>query len=116
MIKRSINLNKAESVKYIYNSSKAIESVIIPYQDYLNLKDKVSKSIHGETIPGGIINYNLILDAINELRGKNWTLTKIAGIMSISQSNLSRLINNPTRIKHDTLSKYMDNLDQYLED
>ena len=69
-----------------------------------------------ERIQSSIANYNLLLDAVNELKVKGWSLTKIAKTMKTSQSHLNCLLSNPKGIKHDTLKKYMLNLNNFLDD
>jgi len=69
-----------------------------------------------EKIPSNLANYNLLLDAVKELKVKGWSITKIAKTMKTSQSHLNCLLSNPTAIKHDTLKKYMLNLNNFLDD
>ena len=69
-----------------------------------------------ERIPSSIANYNLLLDAVEELKKKGWSLTKIAKTMKTYHSHLNCLLANPTAIKHDTLKKYMLNLNNFLDD
>lgn len=109
-------IKKSTKINFIYNSNKSIESVIIPYQHYLELIDQSKLHNNSERIQSSIANYNLLLDAVNELKEKGWSLTKIAKTMKTSQSHLSRLLAHPTGIKHVTLKKYMLNLDSFLDD
>ena len=69
-----------------------------------------------ERIPSSIANYHLLLDAVEELKEKGWSLTKIAKTMKTSQSHLNCLLANSKEIKHDTLKKYMLNLNNFLDD
>jgi len=69
-----------------------------------------------EKIPSNLANYNLLLDAVEELKKKGWSLTKIAKTMKTSHSHLNCLLANPTAIKHVTLKKYMLNLNNFLDD
>ena len=109
-------IKKKTKVNFIYDSNKSIESVIVPYQHYLELIEKSKQHNNSERIQSSIANYNLLLDAVNELKKKGWSLTKIAKTMKTSQSHLSRLLAHPAGIKHVTLKKYMINLDRFLDD
>ena len=77
----------------------------------------VNKKINNiKTISSNEANYNLLLDCINELKEKGWTQTQIAKTIKTSQTYLSYLLNYKNKIQHKTLKKYMNNLDNFLDD
>ena len=76
----------------------------------------VNKKLNNiKTISSNESNYNLLLDCINELKEKGWTQTQIAKTIKTSQTYLSYLLNYKNQIQHKTLKKYMNNLDNFLD-
>ncbi len=104
-----------KDLELIYDKNDTIKKVMLPYDEYLKISEIID-TIKEDIVSDEDVAFNMFENGIKELKSYGLTLVDISKKLKISQSYLSKILNNRNSISLKTIDKYLDKIDIILEE